>query len=164
MELVVRTAVVYVVLWGLMRATGKRELAEMGPFDLVLLIVVGDVIQQAVTQEDMSVTGAVIVLATMGLLVVGANALTRRSDRARHVIEGHPTTVVRDGTVDEDALRLERLPMADLLEAARSKGIDDLAKVKYAILEPNGQFSFITNEASSSGDGDQSEAPTSRLR
>jgi uncharacterized membrane protein YcaP (DUF421 family) len=153
MELVVRTAVVYVVLWAVMRATGKRELAEMGPFELVLLIVVGDVIQQAVTQEDMSLTGAVIVLATMGLLVVAANAITRRSDRARHLIEGHPTTVVRDGTVDEDALRLERLPMADLLEAARSKGIDDLAKVRYAILEPNGQFSFITNDDSTSDDG-----------
>ena len=75
MELVLRTAVVYVVLWAVIRATGKRELAEMGPFDLVLLIVVGDVIQQAVTQEDMSLTGAAIVLATMGLLVVTANAL-----------------------------------------------------------------------------------------
>jgi uncharacterized membrane protein YcaP (DUF421 family) len=138
-----------------MRATGKRELAEMGPFDLVLLIVVGDVIQQAVTQEDMSLTGASIVLATMGLLVVTANALTRRSDRARHLLEGHPTTVVRDGSVDQDAMRLERLPMSDLLEAARSKGIDDLAKVKYAILEPNGRFSFITDEDSTSDDEEQ---------
>jgi uncharacterized membrane protein YcaP (DUF421 family) len=150
MELVVRTAVVYVVLWAVMRATGKRELAEMGPFDLVLLIVVGDVIQQAVTQEDMSLTGASIVLSTMGLLVVTVNALTRRSDRARHLIEGHPTPVVRDGSVDQDAMRLERLPMSDLLEAARSKGIDDLAKVKWAILEPNGRFSFITDEDSTS--------------
>jgi uncharacterized membrane protein YcaP (DUF421 family) len=155
MELVFRTAVVYVVLWAVMRATGKRELAEMGPFDLVLLIVVGDVIQQAVTQEDMSLTGASIVLATMGLLVVTANALTRRSDRARHLLEGHPTTVVRDGSVDQDAMRLERLPMSDLLEAARSKGIDDLAKVKYAILEPNGRFSFITDEDSTSDDEEQ---------
>jgi uncharacterized membrane protein YcaP (DUF421 family) len=158
MELVLRTAVVYVVLWAVMRATGKRELAEMSPFDLVLLIVVGDVIQQAVTQEDMSITGAVIVLATMSLLVVTANAITRRSDRARHLIEGHPTTVVRDGTVDEDALRLERLPIADLLEAARSKGIDDLAKVRYAILEPNGQFSFITNDDSTSDDAGKPNA------
>ena len=156
MELVVRTAVVYVVLWAVMRATGKRELAEMGPFDLVLLIVVGDVIQQAVTQEDMSLTGASIVLATMGLLVVTANALTRRSDRARHLIEGHPTTVVHDGSVDQDAMRLERLPMSDLLEAARSKGIDDLAKVKWAILEPNGRFSFITDEDSTSDDEEPS--------
>lgn len=154
MELVVRTAVVYAVLWAVMRGTGKRELAELGPFDLVLLIVVGDVIQQAVTQEDMSITGGAIVLATMGLLVLGVNALTRRSARARHLIEGHPTTVVHQGSVDESAMRQERLPMADLLEAARAKGIDDLAKVEYAIVEPNGRFSFITRDGSSGDDDD----------
>ena len=158
MELVARTAIVYVLLWALIRGTGKRELAEMGPFDLVLLIVVGDVIQQAVTQEDMSITGATIVLATMGLLVLGVNALTRRSDRARHVIEGHPTIVVRHGSVDELAMRQERLPMADLLEAARAKGIDDLDKVRYAIVEPNGRFSFITDDTSEDDDDDRHDA------
>jgi uncharacterized membrane protein YcaP (DUF421 family) len=144
MELVVRTVVMYVVLWSVIRGTGKRELAELGPFDLVLLIVLGDVVQQAITQEDMSITGGTIVVATMGVIVIAINIVTRRSDRARHVIEGHPTTVVRDGAIEQEALRLERLPIADLLEAARAKGIDDLATVRYAILEPNGRFSFIT--------------------
>ena len=105
MELVIRTAVVYVVLWAVMRGTGKRELAELGPFDLVLLIVVGDVVQQAVTQEDMSITGATIVLATMGLLVVGVAALTRRSSRARQLIEGHPTTIVTHGVLVTPIMR-----------------------------------------------------------
>jgi uncharacterized membrane protein YcaP (DUF421 family) len=162
MELVIRTVVVYVVLWAVMRGTGKRELAELGPFDLVLLIVVGDVVQQAVTQEDMSVTGATIVLATMGLLVVGVAALTRRSPGARHVIEGHPTTVVTHGVLDEQAMRQERLPIADLLEAARQKGIDDLAKVEYAIVEPNGRFSFITRDGESSGGGDDDRPDPAR--
>ncbi len=152
MELVVRTVVVYVLLWAVIRGTGKRELAELGPFDLVLLIVLGDVVQQAVTQEDMSITGGLIVLATMGLLVVAVGELIRRSGRARRIVEGHPTTIVRDGAVQDDAMHLERLPMADLLEAARSKGIDDLASVRYAILEPNGRFSFITNDASPDSD------------
>jgi uncharacterized membrane protein YcaP (DUF421 family) len=156
MEIVIRTAVVYIVLWLVIRGTGKRELATMGPFDLVLLIVVGDIVQQAVTQEDMSLTGAVIALATMALIVISVSALTRRSRRARALIEGQPTTVVKGGVPIDAALRRERLPMAELLEAARSKGIDDLASVRYAIVEPNGGFSFITDdglsdEADSSG-------------
>ena len=148
MELVVRTVVVYVVLWSVIRCTGKRELAELGPFDLVLLIVLGDVIQQSITQEDMSITGGTIVVSTMGVIVLVINALTSRFARARHIVEGHPTTIVRDGDVNEKALRVERMPMAELLEAARAKGIDDLAKVRYAILEPNGRFSFITESGS----------------
>ena len=78
MELVLRTVAVYALLWLLMRATGKRELAALGPFDLVLIVVIGDVVQQAVTQEDMSFTGALIVLATMGTIVLGVSAVTRR--------------------------------------------------------------------------------------
>ena len=152
MELVLRTAVVYVLLWAVIRGTGKRELSELGPFDLVLLIVLGDVVQQAVTQEDMSITGGLIVLATMGLIVVAVGELIRRSARARRIVEGNPTTVVRHGVVENDAMRVERLPMADLLEAARSKGIDDLASVRYAILEPNGRFSFITIDQSTDDD------------
>jgi uncharacterized membrane protein YcaP (DUF421 family) len=152
MELVLRTAVVYVLLWAVIRGTGKRELSELGPFDLVLLIVLGDVVQQAVTQEDMSITGGLIVLSTMGLIVVAVGELIRRSARVRRIVEGNPTTIVRHGVVEGEAMRVERLPMADLLEAARSKGIDDLASVRYAILEPNGRFSFITNDESTDDD------------
>ena len=152
MELVLRTAVVYVLLWAVIRGTGKRELSELGPFDLVLLIVLGDVVQQAVTQEDMSITGGLIVLSTMALIVVAVGELIRRSARARRIVEGNPTTVVRHGVTESEAMRVERLPMADLLEAARSKGIDDLASVRYAILEPNGRFSFITNDQSTDDD------------
>ena len=155
MELVLRTAVVYVLLWAVIRATGKRELSELGPFDLVLLIVLGDVVQQAVTQEDMSITGGLIVLSTMAVIVVAVGELIRRSGRARRIIEGNPTTVVHDGEVQDEAMRVERLPMADLLEAARAKGIDDLSSVRYAILEPNGRFSFITNDAASDGGDDE---------
>ena len=160
MELVLRTIVVYVLLWAVVRGTGKRELAELGPFDLVLLIVLGDVVQQAITQEDMSITGGFIVLSTMGLLVVAIAELIRRSARARRIIEGSPTTVVRRGAVQDEAMLIERLPMADLLEAARAKGIDDLATVRYAILEPNGRFSFITDDAATTDDDDD----TSHLR
>ena len=96
----------------------------------------------------------------MGLIVVAIAELIRRSARARRIIEGSPTTVVRRGAVQDEAMRIERLPMADLLEAARAKGIDDLATVRYAILEPNGRFSFITDDAATTDDDDD----TSHLR
>jgi uncharacterized membrane protein YcaP (DUF421 family) len=155
MELVLRTVVVYWILWAVIRGTGKRELAQIGPFDLVLLIVVGDVVQQAVTQEDMSVTGALIVLATMGLMVLLVGAVTRRSERARGIIEGVPTVVVRDGEVLDENVGVERLPLADLREAARNRGIDDLDKVRYAIVEPNGRFSFLTVDEAPADDSDE---------
>lgn len=158
MELVLRTAVVYVLLWAVIRGTGKRELAELGAFDLVLLIVLGDVVQQAVTQEDMSLTGSLIVVATMAQMVLAVSWLTRRSGRARRIIEGHPTTIVDHGTVNEDAMGVERLPIADLFEAARNNGIDDLSKVRYAILEPNGRFSFVTESEASGDEDDRSDA------
>jgi uncharacterized membrane protein YcaP (DUF421 family) len=93
MEIVIRAAVVYVVLWALLRTMGKRTLAELGAFELVLLVVIGDMVQQGVTQEDMSVTGALLAVGTMALLVLVTGILTRRSDRANHVIEGDPVVV-----------------------------------------------------------------------
>src|SRR5690606_23789205 len=84
MEIVIRAAIVYVALWALLRGMGKRTLAELGAFELVLLIVIGDMVQQGVTQEDMSVTGALLAVGTMALLVLVTGILTRRSDRANH--------------------------------------------------------------------------------
>jgi uncharacterized membrane protein YcaP (DUF421 family) len=152
MELVARAAAIYVLLWLLVRATGKRELSALGPFDLLLIVVIGDVVQQAVTQEDMSFTGALIVLATMGTIVLAVSALSRRFGGVRRMIEGQPTVVVRDGQPLDDALEHERLPIEELKEAARTKGIDDLSKVRFAIVEPNGMSSFITLESESEQD------------
>ena len=127
MEIVLRAAAVYVILWLLLRAMGKRELAEVTAFELVILVVLGDIIQQGVTQEDMSITGAALAVSTMGLLAVGSSVLGERIPRARRVLEGKPSLVVHHGVVDEEVLRLQRIPRDELDEAARKRGIGDLS-------------------------------------
>ncbi len=156
MEIIVRATVIYFFLWMLTRALGKRELAEMTAFELMLLVVVGDLIQQGVTQEDMSITGAMLAVGTIAAWILVFSWLGWRFRSARNLIEGVPVVVVRDGKPIEPALRLERVTLDELLESARNHGIDNLRDVELAILEPSGQFSFL--QSKSSGD-EQQPAP-----
>lgn len=146
MEIVVRALVVYVLLWVLLRAMGKRELAEMTAFELVLLVVIGDLVQQGVTQDDRSLTGIVLAIAPMALLIMGTSFVTARSSRAAQVLEGTPTVVVRAGEPLTGVLDAERIPVHELLQAARANGISDLADVEWCILEPDGRFSFVPKQ------------------
>lgn len=143
MEIVVRATVIFFFLWALTRALGKRELAEMSAFELVLLVVVGDLIQQGVTQEDYSLTGAMLATGTIGLWVLLFGYLTFRLRRLQPVFEGVPVVVVRDGRPIEEAMRIERVDVDEVKEAARNQGIADLAEVRCGVLEPDGRFSFI---------------------
>jgi uncharacterized membrane protein YcaP (DUF421 family) len=154
-EIVLRAAAVYVMLWLLLRAMGKRELAEVTAFELVILVVVGDIIQQGVTQEDMSVTGATLAVSTMGLLAVASSALGRRFPRAERAMEGKPSLVVHHGVVDEEVLAVQRITRGELEEAARKRGIGDLGSVAWGIVETDGTFSFIEE----SGDGEDQTEP-----
>lgn len=143
MEVVVRAAAVYALLWIVLRAMGKRELSEITAFELVILVVLGDIIQQGVTQEDMSVTGAGLAVCTMGLLAVGSSVIGRRFPASRRILEGRPSVVVRDGQVLHKVLRQQRMTTEELHEAARKRGylvLDDLA---WVIVETDGKFSFI---------------------
>jgi uncharacterized membrane protein YcaP (DUF421 family) len=144
MEIVIRSAAVYFFVWGLMRALGKRELSEISAFELVLLITIGDLVQQGITQEDMSVTGAVLAVGTIAFLILTTSYVGFRWPRTRSVVEGLPVVVIRDGEVQKEAVRVERLTVDELKDEARQKGIDDLGKVRVGILEPDGKFSFIT--------------------
>ena len=152
MEIVVRAAVVYLLLWVLLRALGKRELSEVTAFELVILVVLGDIIQQGVTQEDMSITGAALAVSTMGLLAVATSIVSQRWPRARPVLEGRPSVVVRDGTVIDETVRSLRMTVDEIHEAARKRGYRDLADIAWVIVEPDGKFSFI--EASGESDQD----------
>lgn len=145
MELVVRAAVMYVVLFALVRMTGKRELAEMSSFEMVLLIVLGDVVQQAITQEDASITGALLTAGTLTLLVVLTGGAAYRWPKFRNAMEGVPIVIVRDGEVVHEAMRVERLTLDDVMSEARRHGIADLADVRICVLESDGRFSFVTD-------------------
>ncbi|MGH9042465.1 MAG: DUF421 domain-containing protein [Acidimicrobiia bacterium] len=148
MEMVLRAGAIYFLLWAITRGLGKRELAEMSAFELLLLVTVGDLIQQGVTQEDMSVTGAMLAVGTIAMLVLIFSWIGYRWRPARRVVEGVPVVVVRDGRPIDDALRLERVTMDELLEGARNQGIANLRDVNLAILEPDGRLSFLKQEGS----------------
>ena len=146
MEIVIRAAIVYFFLWGLTRAIGKRDLSEMNPFDMVLLIVMGDLVQQGVTVEDMSVTGAFLAVGTMACLVLATSYIAWRWPATRDKLEGLPVVIVRDGELLTEVLAIERVPSDEVLQTARAEGIEDLSQVRYAILEPGGSISFIKTE------------------
>lgn len=143
MEIVVRASITFAFLFLLTRGMSKRSLGDMSPFEMILLIVIGDFVQQGVTQEDMSLTGSALAVATMAFWITVLTYVTWRWDRARRVVEGVPIVIVRDGEAVEAALEMERIPMAEVLEALRQQGVEDLADVKMAVLEVNGRISVI---------------------
>ena len=144
MDLVLRTAFVFVLILVITRAVGRRELSSMEPFDLILLVVIGDLVQQGVTQSDNSLTGTTTVIVTMGTLVVITAWLSFRFARLRPVLEGKPTLLIADGELLERNLHRERMTVEELRAEARQQSIGALEEIRYAILETNGRISFIT--------------------
>ncbi|MGH3650897.1 MAG: DUF421 domain-containing protein [Acidimicrobiia bacterium] len=143
MELVLRATAVYWFLWLVIRGTGKRSLAELTPLDLLLLIVIGDFVQQGVTQEDMSVTGALLAVSVFVVWALLGDALLRKWRSSEGILVGEPVIVLRQGIPIEERLERERVTLAELKEAARMEGFGDLADIDFAILETDGRFSFV---------------------
>jgi uncharacterized membrane protein YcaP (DUF421 family) len=144
MDLVLRAAFVYFLILVVTRAVGRRELGQLGPMDLILLVVVGDMVQQGVTQSDESVTGTLIVISTLAALTVGTSYLSFRFRRLRPLLEGDPIVLIADGQVNERALHRQRITDDELAAEARQQSIGSLGDVRYAILESGGKISFIT--------------------
>ncbi len=146
MELVIRVSIIFVFLWTMLRALGKRELAQMTPFELVLLVIAGDLIQQGVTQDDTSVTGTILILSTIAMWVLALSYAGYRSKRNNELVEGVPVLVVRDGRLIDAVLKTERVRADEVIESARNQGIDSIADIRYGVLEPDGRFSFIVSD------------------
>ena len=157
MEIILRASVLYAFLWLVARGTGKRELSEMTAFELILLVTMGDLIQQGVTQEDMSITGAFLAVGTLALWILVFGYLSWKFPRTRPLIDGVPVIVVRDGRPLDEVLELERLTLDEVCESARNQGIADLAEVRVGILEPDGKFSFIKVDGADDGQAVSSE-------
>jgi uncharacterized membrane protein YcaP (DUF421 family) len=143
MDLVLRAIVVFGFVLLLTRVIGKRELGSLQPFDLILLVVLGDALQQGLTQDDYSLTGAVLVVGTIAILQVVVSWISYHYPRARPVLEGEPVIVVQDGEVIERNAKRERLTVEEIAEQARLQQIAHLSDVRYAILETSGVISFI---------------------
>ncbi len=149
MDIVLRATVIFVALYILVRLMGKRELGQMTPFELIVLIVIGDLIQQGVTQNDFSLTGAIIAVSTIAFLALVMSWLSYLSPRAERMLEGEPRVIVRDGEILDANLRRSRLTRSEIESEMRLAGISHLEQVAWAILEPRGKISFIQGSSDS---------------
>ena len=118
----------------------------MEPFDLILLIVLGDLVQQGVTQSDYSVTGLILAAGTIAMMQAAVSYLNFRFKRVRTVLDGEPIVLIEDGRVLARNVHRERLTRHELEEQARLSQIDSLDKVRWAVLETSGQISFIPKQ------------------
>jgi uncharacterized membrane protein YcaP (DUF421 family) len=143
MDLVFRTVAIFAFILFVTRVTGRRELNSLEPYDIIVLVVLGDLVQQGVTQSDNSVTGAVIVISTIMVLSVFTGWLGFRFRPARRVLEGEPLIVVDNGQPVMRNLRRERITVEEIETEARIKQIESLDDVRWAVLETDGQISFI---------------------
>jgi uncharacterized membrane protein YcaP (DUF421 family) len=143
MDLILRATIIFVFVYLITRVVGRRELGSTEPFDLILLVVLGDLIQQGVTQSDNSVTGAVLVISTLAILTVGVSYLSVRVPRLRPLLDGEPLILVENGKPNTQNLRRQRLDLGEVLAEARLQQVAQLADIKWAILESSGQISII---------------------
>lgn len=155
MEIVLRALVVFAFLWVITRAVGRATLGELSTFELILYVTMGDLVQQAVTQQDYSVTGSFLAVGTFALLTVALSWTVWRFPRTRPLIGGKAVVVFADGRPVEDVMRRQRLTLGDLLAAARQQGIRRTKEIEYAVLEANGKISFFTFEDDKAGAPDQ---------
>ncbi|MGN6663043.1 MAG: DUF421 domain-containing protein [Solirubrobacterales bacterium] len=143
MDIVIRAAVVFTFIYLLTRMLGRRELSSLEPFDLILLVLIGDLVQQGITQSDYSVTGALLAISTIALLTVLISWTSFRFKRLRPILAGEPIVLVEDGEPIEANLRRQRLTVEEIESEARLNQIKSLGEVRWAILETNGEISFV---------------------
>lgn len=150
MDIVLRATVMFAIVFLLLRLMGKRELAEMTPFEFAMLVAIGDLLQQGVTHNDFSITGATLAITTFAFWTLVLTMLTYKSKRAEKWLDGEPMVIVQDGRFLRPALRRNRLTIAEVEGEMRLAGIPHVAQVAWAVLETNGKISFIER----AGDGD----------
>jgi uncharacterized membrane protein YcaP (DUF421 family) len=143
MDIVLRAGVAFLFIYFLTRIVGRRELNTLEPFDLILLIVMGDIVQQGVTQNDFSVTGLLLAGSTIALMTVLFSYASFRVPALRPLLAGEPVILVDDAKPIERNLRRQRITVEELLAEARMQQIASLDEIKWAVLETSGQISFI---------------------
>ena len=143
MDIVIRAAVAFLFILLVTRIVGRRELNTLEPFELILLVTIGDLVQQGVTQNDFSVTGLALAVGTIAVLTVLFSYLPWRFQVLRPVLEGQPVILIEDGKVIDKNLRRHRLTQEEIAAEARFQQIDSFDNVRWAVLETSGKISFI---------------------
>lgn len=151
MEIVIRAAVVFLVLWFITRLAGRSTLGELSSFQLILFITMGDLVAEGIVQQDYSTTGAVLAVGTFALLTISISWVNSRWRAPSRLTHGVAVVVVDNGELLMDVMRRERLGLDDLLAASRGQGIEKVDDIRLAVLETNGQLSFFTKDKDSSG-------------
>ena len=146
MDLAIRAVALFCFVYLLTRIIGRRELSSMEPFDLILLIVIGDAIQQGLTQDDYSVTGALIVIGTFAVLQILVSYLSYRFPRLRPALEGEPLVVIQDGKAIEQNMKRERITLDEVMVEARLQQVSQLDDIAWAVLETSGKISIIPKQ------------------
>lgn len=142
-EFVLRAVVVYAFLQIALRLTGKRQVGQLSPFDLVLLLVLSNAVQNSMNGGDNSLVGGLISAMSLVGLNYGVGVLTWKSKKAESFIEGHPKILVHDGKVLEIVMNQEKMTRHELDAAIRKAGLASLSEVRFAILENDGTISVI---------------------
>jgi len=148
MDLVIRSTVIFFFVYLVTRVVGKRELAALEPFDLILLIVIGDLVQQGVTQSDYSVTGAVTVISVIALLSVVVGYANFKFRRLRSALEGEPVVLVEDGRLIDGNMSRERITREELEAEGRQQQVLGIEDMRWAVLETTGRISVIPKQSS----------------
>jgi uncharacterized membrane protein YcaP (DUF421 family) len=143
MDIVVRAAFGFLFVFFLTRVVGRRELSSMEPFDLIMLVMIGDLVQQGVTQNDLSITGMMLVCGTVALLTVLVSYSSFKFPLLRPILEGEPVIVVEDGKPIVRNLARNRIALDEVAAAARLEGIESISDVRWAVLETSGTISFV---------------------
>ncbi|MDT3502232.1 DUF421 domain-containing protein [Stenotrophomonas maltophilia] len=142
-EFILRAVVVYTVVLGLVRFSGKRALGQITPFDVLLIVLLGNAVQNALLGPDTSLGGGLLLAATLILLNYGVGWVTTRNRRLERLIEGEPVVIARDGTLLRDVLRRELISRADFDAAMRQQGCLRIDDVQVALLETTGHITII---------------------
>lgn len=147
MDLVLRGLIIYLFLLLIFRIAGRRSMAQMTNFDFVLLLIISEATQQSMLGEDYSLTGGMIVIATLIAVDIGMSLLKRALPAAAKWIDGVPTVLIEDGHLHRDRMKKARVDESDILNDARAlQGLERLDQIKYAVLERNGEITVVPKE------------------
>ena len=145
-QVIVRVSTIYLFLLVVLRVAGKREIGQLGPLELLTMLLISETVSPALTAEDDSVTTAMIASGTLVVLTVLIAAGTYASSKLERLIEGEPRVVFENRELKADVMRGERITRSELDSALRKQGLRSLDQVEKATVEPNGELSFIQNE------------------
>lgn len=143
MDMVLRATIVYFFLLMIIRATGKRELGQLSPFDFVILLIISEALQPALTDDDRSIVGSVILVCTLAVWHLVVAVASYRSPKVADVMNGVPSVLIEDGKLIKPTMDAERVPEEDILSEARGVGIESLDQIALAVLETSGKISII---------------------